>query len=124
MRRALRFGLGVLVGLLIGAAAALTTGLTVPPVATTRETTTTTTVPVSTSLLPTSTDPSSTGLLLVWTSGGLPEGLSAQVASLAGVTAVAQVNADLAALTDTTNSKGGLVGQTEQGMYVPIEVAA
>jgi len=123
MRRALRFGLGVLVGLLVGAAAALTTGLTVPPVATTAGTTTTT-APVSTSLLPTSTDPLSTGLLLVWTSGGLSEGLAAQVASLTGVTAVAQVNADLAALTDTTNSKGGLVSRPEAGMYIPMEVAA
>jgi hypothetical protein len=50
--------------------------------------------------------------------------LAAQVASLTGVTALAQVNADLAALTNTTNSKGGLVSQPEQGMYVPIEVAA
>jgi hypothetical protein len=75
-------------------------------------------------VLPTSTDPIFDGLLLVWTSGGLPEGLAAQVASLAGVTAVAQVNADLAALTETTNSKGGVVSQPEQGMYVPIEVAA
>ena len=123
MRRALRFGLGVLVGVLIGATAALTTGLTVPPVSTTAGTSTTT-APSSTTSLPTSTAPLSSGLLLVWTSGGLPEGLPAQVASLTGVTALAQVNGDLAALSVTTNPKGGIVSQPEQGMYVPIEVAA
>lgn len=123
MRRVLRFGLGVLVGVLGGAAAALTTGLTVPPVSTTAGTSTTT-APASGTLLPTSTAPLSSGLLLVWTSGGLPEGFAAQVASLTGVTALAQVNADLAALSVTMNSKGGIVSQPEQGMYVPIEVAA
>ena len=123
MRRALRFGLGVLVGVLVGAAAALTTGLTVPPVSTTAGTSTTT-APVSSTSLPTSTAPLSGGLLLVWTSGGLPEGLAAEVASLTGVTALAQVNADLAGLSVTTDTKGGIVSQPEQGMYVPIEVAA
>lgn len=122
MRRALRFGLGVLVGVLVGAAAALTAGLTVPPVSSTIATPTT--LAPATSLSPTLTEPLPASLLLVWTSGGLPDGLAAGVASLSGVSAVAQVNADLVALTDTRDLKGGLVGRPDEGMYFPVEVAA
>jgi hypothetical protein len=66
--------------------------------------------------------PDSDQVLLVWTPGGLPEGLPAQVASLSGVTAVTVVRSDLTHVVATETADGVLVDQPADGYVIPVEV--
>lgn len=123
-----------LVGLVLGAVAvtvlqpggtaapAVTTTSVVPAPSTTPSTTSSTIVagastsgiePPTGSSLPNSSLPNST-LLVVWTSGGLPSGLTAAVRAIDGVSLVAEVRSDVV----------WLESDVEDGWLVPLEASA
>ncbi|MGH8875247.1 MAG: M15 family metallopeptidase, partial [Acidimicrobiia bacterium] len=68
--------------------------------------------------------PPATGLLLLWTPGGLPDGLEQQVAGLPDVAAVTMVRSDLAHLVYSRDASGRTVDQTAPGFVIPLEVMA
>ncbi|MEO6318345.1 MAG: M15 family metallopeptidase [Acidimicrobiales bacterium] len=63
-------------------------------------------------------------ILLVWTSGGLPPGLAAQVAALDGVTSVATVRGDETAMTGSLDAAGRPVDVLADGWHVPLDTLA
>ena len=68
--------------------------------------------------------PVSPSLFVIWTPGGLVEGLAEGVGSLAGVGAVSEVRSDLILLDAVYDASGAVVEDTDAGWYVPIEAAA
>lgn len=73
---------------------------------------------------PTTTTAISDQVLLVWTPGGLPDGLADRVAALPGVNAVTVVRSDLVHLSATYRASGDLVDRPGEGYVIPIEVMA
>jgi hypothetical protein len=63
-------------------------------------------------------------LFLVWTSGGLPEGLAGTVAALPGVENVAEVRSDTVYLAETYDASAAVVDATSDGFLIPVEVFA
>jgi hypothetical protein len=63
-------------------------------------------------------------LFLVWTSGGLPEGLAREVGALPGVENVAEVRSDTVYLAETRDDSAAVVDAPAGGFLIPIEVFA
>ncbi len=82
-----------------------------------------TTAPV-TSVPPTpapSTAPASEGVLLVWSSGGLPDRIADRVTELNGVAAVSEVAGDEVALHSTADGRGVTVEAWDEPWHVPLD---
>ena len=63
-------------------------------------------------------------VLLVWTSGGLPDGFSDRVAAVDGVRAVTVVRADPGGLVQSWDGAGAVVDEPADGFVIPFEVMA
>ena len=66
----------------------------------------------------------SEGLLLVWTSGGLPAGLAASVAKVPGVVRVTSVRGGAVDLRRSVDSDGRVVDEPPEGWAVPLDAIA
>ena len=119
--RLLRWLGAMLIGVAVGAVGVLAfqqqaAPAPLPPV--TVVTSTTETSPLTTSPAPAPT------LFVVWTPGGLPEGLAATVGALAGVATVSEVRSDLVLVEAVYDSSGAAVKTTPSGWFLPLEAAA
>lgn len=76
------------------------------------------------SATPTVSPPPSDEVLVAWTPGGLPEGFTAKVADLAGVTAVAAVRSDIIHLVESRDAEGRVVDRPGSGFVIPLEAMA
>ena len=63
-------------------------------------------------------------VLLVWTSGGLPDGLAAAAVELAEVDVLTVVMGDVVDLTTTWDADGRIVDQLDDGWAIPLDVIA
>jgi len=126
MSRATRWLGAMLVGIAGGVAGVF--WLQTPPIPVTT-TTSMTTSPAETTFAangqtaPTSTLPAQS-LFLIWTPGGLPEGLGDQVGSVPGVEVVSTVRSDLILIQSTFDSTGSVVEDLSEGQYYPVEAAS
>jgi hypothetical protein len=66
--------------------------------------------------------PDSDQILLVWTPGGLPEGLAEWVSAIADVNTVTVVHSDLAHVSATESATGSAVDRPADGYVIPVEV--
>lgn len=122
MRRVLRFGAGLVVGIVIGGGAVLLTGASpvqVPSVSSTLTVPVTTPVPATTVATA-----AALSMYLVWTPGGLPADLAAGIGDMAGVSAVSVVKSDLVDLTASRDALGAVIDQPAPGLVIPVEVAS
>lgn len=68
--------------------------------------------------------PTSPTLFVIWTPGGLPEGLADLVRGLPGVENVSEIRSDLILIDAVYDASGAVVETASDGWYVPIEAAA
>lgn len=121
--RIVRWLAAMMLGILVGMLAVLL--LQRPPASAAQPTLTTASVSSTTAeQLAATTLPSSPSLFVIWTPGGLSEGLARAVGNLAGVGSVSEVRSDLILLDAVYDASGAVVEHTEAGWYVPIEAAA
>lgn len=81
--------------------------------------------PTTTANVTTSTAaPMAPGLLVVWTSGGLPDDLAGAVGAIEGVDAVSVVRSDLILVGEVFDASGAVVDQPPSGWFIPVEAAA
>lgn len=64
------------------------------------------------------------GLLLVWSSGGIPDGLAEQVASIPQVDRTTTVSGDLVDLVGSFDPDGAIVDDVEDGWAIPLDALA
>lgn len=69
-------------------------------------------------------EPSARGVLLAWTSGGLPGGFATAVAGLPQAERTTVVRAGIVDLVRSRDVRGAVVDEPEAGWTIPIEVAA
>lgn len=74
--------------------------------------------------LPASDGPGDASVLIVWTSGALPEGFPERVANLDAVTAVSVVRADPLDLRGSWDAEGSPVDQPPAGTTIPLDALA
>ncbi|MCA1735091.1 MAG: M15 family metallopeptidase [Actinobacteria bacterium] len=73
---------------------------------------------------PTTSSLPTPSLFLIWTSGGLPEGLGDQVGAVPGVDVVSTVRSDIILIQSTYDSAGSVVEDLPEGWYYPVEAAS
>ncbi|MFN2486580.1 MAG: hypothetical protein ABR609_08245, partial [Acidimicrobiia bacterium] len=73
---------------------------------------------------PTTSSLPTPSLFLIWTPGGLPEGLGDQVGAVPGVDVVSTVRSDIILIQSTYDSAGSVVEDLPEGWYYPVEAAS
>jgi len=82
--------------------------------------TSTSTAPPSTVVRPVK----SASLFVIWTSGGLPDGLAEGVREIAGVETVSMIRSDLVLIVSVFDALGTVVEEPPDGWFLPLEAAA